>query len=39
MIDVDTVYTLVDRRSGELLRFFDAMGVEKGDMLNLRKRL
>jgi len=39
MIDVDTVYTMVDWRNGELLRFFDAMGFEKGDMLNLRKRL
>ena len=39
MIDVDTVYTMVDWRDGGLLRFFDAMGFEKGDMLNLKRKL
>ena len=39
MIDVDTVYTLVNWREGELLRFFDSMGFERGDMINLRKKL
>lgn len=38
-IGVDTVYTMVDWRDGGLLRFFDTMGFEKGDLLNLRKRL
>ena len=39
MIDVDTVYTLVHWRDGGLLQFFDAMGFERGDLVNLRKRL
>lgn len=39
MIDVEMVYTMVNWREGELLRFFDAMGFEKGDMINLKKRL
>jgi predicted N-acetyltransferase YhbS len=39
MIDVDTVYTMVGWRDGGLLRFFDAMGFEKGDMINLQKKL
>jgi ribosomal protein S18 acetylase RimI-like enzyme len=39
MIDVDTVYTLVNWREGGLLGFFDSMGFEKGDMINLRKKL
>ena len=39
MIDVDTVFTMVDWREGGLLRFFDRMGFEKGDMINLKKKL
>lgn len=39
MIDVEMVYTMVNWREGELLRFFDSMGFEKGDMINLKKRL
>lgn len=38
-LGVDTVYTMVDWRGGDLLRFFGAMGFEKGEMINLRKRL
>jgi ribosomal protein S18 acetylase RimI-like enzyme len=39
MIDVETVYTLVNWREGELLRFFDSMGFEKGDMINLKRKI
>ena len=39
MIDVESVYTMVNWREGELLRFFDAMGFEKGDMINLQKKI
>ncbi len=34
-VDVDTVYTLVNWRDWELLRFFDAIGFQRGDMINL----
>jgi ribosomal protein S18 acetylase RimI-like enzyme len=39
MIDVETVYTLVNWREGGLLGFFDSMGFEKGDMINLKRRI
>jgi len=39
MLDIDTVYTLVNWRDGKLLSFFDRMGFDKGDMLNLRRKL
>ena len=39
MIDVESVYTMVNWREGELLSFFDAMGFEKGDMINLQKKI
>jgi len=38
-IGVNTVYTFVDWRSWELLRFFERMGFEKGDMIHLQLRL
>ena len=34
-VGVDTVYTLVSWRDWELLRFFDAIGFKRGDMVNL----
>lgn len=36
---VSVVYTLVNWKEGSLLRFFDRMGFDRGDMLNLQKRL
>lgn len=38
-VDVDTVYTLVNWRDWELLRFFDTMGFNKGDMINLELKI
>lgn len=38
-VDVDTVYTLVNWRDWELLRFFDTMGFERGDMINLELKI
>ena len=38
-VGVTTVYTLVNWKDGDMLRFFDRMGFDRGDMLNLQKRL
>ena len=38
-VDVDTVYTLVNWRDWKLLRFFDTMGFERGDMINLELKI
>jgi len=38
-VGVDTVYTFVEWRSWDLLRFFDRMGFEKGDMIHLQLKL
>jgi len=34
-VGVDTIYTLVNWRTWDLLRFFDKMGFGRGDMINL----
>jgi len=34
-VGVDTIYTFVKRRDWKLLKFFDSMGFQKGDMINL----
>ena len=38
-VGVDTVYTFVNWRDWSLLRFFDAMGFQKGDMINLELKV
>lgn len=38
-VGVDTVYTLVNWRDWELLRFFDAIGFTRGDMVNLEYKI
>ncbi|UCE12938.1 MAG: GNAT family N-acetyltransferase [Candidatus Heimdallarchaeota archaeon] len=38
-VGVDTVYTLVNWRDWELLRFFDAIGFKRGDMINLEYQI
>lgn len=38
-VGVTTVYTLVNWKDGALLRFFDRMDFDLGDMLNLQKQL
>ena len=38
-VGVDTVYTLVNWRDWELLRYFDAIGFERGDMINLKFKI
>ena len=38
-VGVTTVYTFVNWKEAALLRFFDRMGFDRGDMLNLQKRL
>jgi ribosomal protein S18 acetylase RimI-like enzyme len=38
-VGVDTVYTLVNWRDSELLRFFDAIGFKRGDMINLEFKI
>jgi N-acetylglutamate synthase-like GNAT family acetyltransferase len=38
-VGVTTVYTLVNWKDGRMLRFFDRMGFDRGDMINLQKRL
>lgn len=38
-VGVDTVYTLVNWRGWELLRFFDAIGFKRGDMVNLEFKI
>jgi ribosomal protein S18 acetylase RimI-like enzyme len=39
MLDIDTVQTMVNWRDGKLLSFFDSMGFEKGEMINLKRKL
>jgi len=34
-VGVDTIYTFVTRRDWKLLKFFNSMGFQKGDMVNL----
>ena len=34
-VGVDTIYTFVTRRDWKLLKFFNSMGFQKGDMINL----
>ncbi len=38
-VGVSVVYTMVNWKDGALLRFFDRMGFDRGDMINLQKRL
>jgi len=38
-VGVDTIYTFVNWRDWSLLRFFNAMGFEKGDMVNLELKV
>jgi ribosomal protein S18 acetylase RimI-like enzyme len=38
-VGVNTVYTLVNWRDGELLSFFDAVGFKRGDMVNLEFKI
>lgn len=38
-VGVKTIYTLVNWREGSLLQFFDKMGFNRGDMLNLELNL
>lgn len=38
-VGVDTVYTLVNWRDWELLRFFNAIGFTRGDMINLKFKI
>jgi len=34
-VGVDTMYTFVTRRDWKLLKFFNSIGFQKGDMINL----
>ena len=34
-VGVDTIYTFVTRRDWKLLKFFNSIGFQKGDMINL----
>lgn len=34
-VGVDTIYTFVNWRDWDLLQFFDAMGFQQGDMINV----
>jgi len=38
-VGVDTIYTFVNWRDWSLLRFFDAVGFQKGDMINLELKV
>ncbi len=38
-VGVDTVYTLVNWRDWELLRFFNGIGFTRGDMINLELKI
>ncbi len=38
-VGVDTVYIFINWRDWSLLRFFDAMGFQKGDMVNLELKV
>ncbi|MGD8561962.1 MAG: GNAT family N-acetyltransferase [Desulfarculaceae bacterium] len=35
-VGVETIFTYVDWRNGDLLRFFDSVGFQLGDMINLQ---
>jgi hypothetical protein len=39
MAGVDTIHTFVDWRDWDLLMFFDNMGFQKGDMINLQLKV
>jgi len=38
-VGVDTIYTFLNWRDWSLLRFFDAMGFQKGEMINLELKV
>ncbi len=38
-VGVDTVYTYVNWQNWDLLRFFNAMGFNRGDMINLKFKI
>jgi len=38
-VGVDTIYTFVNWRDWSLLQFFDAMGFQKGEMINLELKV
>jgi N-acetylglutamate synthase-like GNAT family acetyltransferase len=38
-VGVDTIYTFVNWRDWGLLQFFDAMGFQRGDMVNLELKI
>ena len=38
-VGVDTIYTLLNWRDWSLLQFFDAMGFQKGEMINLELKV
>jgi N-acetylglutamate synthase-like GNAT family acetyltransferase len=38
-VGVEKIYSFVNWRDWSLLRFFDAMGFEKGDMINVELKL
>lgn len=38
-LGVSTIYTFVNWRQGDLLRFFDSLGFSKGDMINLELKV
>ncbi len=38
-VGVDTIYTFANWRDWGFLQFFDAMGFQRGDMLNLELKL
>ncbi len=38
-VGIDTVYTFVNWRDWELLQFFDRMGFQRGDMVNLELKI
>jgi N-acetylglutamate synthase-like GNAT family acetyltransferase len=38
-VGVDTIYTFVNWRDWDLLQFFDAMGFQRGDMINLELKI
>ena len=38
-VGVDTIYTFLNWRDWSLLQFFDAMGFEKGEMINLELKV
>jgi hypothetical protein len=38
-VGVDTVYTMVNWRDWNLLKFFDAFGYKKGPLINLELKI